>query len=424
MNPEETQAIERSSTNTRKLEAVIDQLDEETKEILGPIHIETLGESGFIIQRENHKPMAGNDWVLYDYDDTLAATTGSKTPRLQAFTEYAQGVDTRLQPEQCQQLMAMTDKFCRWEEIDGAGKNYHAYDHVAVLDWAMQEYRRLIEGMDPNVAVSKIQERLDAMRTNPQQGDPFYINKSDRRLHSGIRTRNTQLDEIFAASVGDPMLYQETIDSMREQAAPKDSIHRTNVGILSYGEPHYQLRKIIQMLKDNPDLPISQIMLTNIKKGEFFRQAIEAGIEDRFDVDYTPAHLDEQGGFTSIGAEGKLFGNHMHTVIMIDDDPDQLDNIVDIANSQKDRTGARVVTVRSVRPGTKAERKESKTIRSQYGTIDFTSLDGDIPSISNVLLINRYLEVLNAIKEGLFDANYWYVQALRQELKRRDIQLS
>jgi len=178
------------------------------------------------------------------------------------------------------------------------------------------------------------------------------------------------------------------------------------------------------MLKENPDLPLSQIMLTNVSKGDFIKQVIKMGIEKKLPVDYVPAHLDNDGGFGSLGSGGQLFSESQHNVIIFDDDPKQLDNIAASAQEVKDISGARVITVRSIRTGTKAEHKPSQTVTSEYGSIDFRNRqEGDL-SISDILLVNRYLAVKKGIEDGDIPPTYEYMQSLQQELSKRNIQLT
>jgi FMN phosphatase YigB (HAD superfamily) len=425
--PDQRPTLDRPAIEERKLRAIYNELPDEAREAIGPLQIKQVGDAGFIVQRINHAPMAGNDWVLYDYDDTIAATTAAKSPRLEQFIAYAQERFPELDGDTCAALMKATDTFSRWEDLPEAGKNYHTHTHVTVLNWAVQKTGEIMaSGKPPGEALAEVKAILDRIQAGgATEDDPFYIREKDQKFVSRKGSvRNVDLEQIFATTLAHPDLYDEVLESMRELAKSPDSIHRTNVGIITYGEPHYQLRKLFTMLQENPDLPLSQIMLTNIQKGDFIKQVIESGVEKQFSVNYVPAELDEDGGFGSLGTGGQLFSESDHNVIIFDDDPTQLENIAASAQEVKDKSGARVITVRSIRPGTKAENKPGQTMTSEFGSIDFRNRTGNDLSISDILLINRYLAVKKGIENGDIPPTYEYIRSLREELTRRNIELT
>lgn len=427
MDQETPVQTDKATIEERKLQAIYNELPTEAQEAIGPLQIERVGDAGFIIQRSNHMPMAGNDWVLYDYDDTIAATTEAKKPRLLAFVEYAQKHFPYLDEVACEKLMKASDKFSRWEEQENAGKNYHIHTHISILDWALRRTGAIVTAGTPvEDAIAEIQAVFDRIQTGEvHDDDPFYVRHEDKKLVSkGIAQRNTELENIFAQTLAHPRLYEEVIDSMRSLPGSPDSIHRTNVGIITYGEPHYQLRKLFTMLQENPDLPLSQILLTNIGKGDFIKQVIASGVEKQFPVSYVPATLIEDGDFDSLGSGGQLFSEAHHNVVIFDDDPTQLENIAQSAQEIKTSTGARVITVRSIRPGTKAEHKPGQSLVSEYGAIDFRNRTGNDLSISDILLVNRYLAVKKGIEDGEIDSAYPHFHSLREELLRRNIDLT
>lgn len=418
---------DRATIEVRKLQTIFNELPYEAQEVIGPLQIEHVGDAGFIVQRTNHVPMAGNDWVLYDYDDTIAATTEAKNPRLTEFVAYAQVQYPDLDAETCEKLMKASDKFSRWEEQENSGRNYHIHTHVSVLDWALHRAGEIIAAGTPaDEVVADIQSTLDRIQAGEvRDDDPFYMRLEDRKfVTKGIAPRNTELEDIFSRTFAHPRLYDEVLESMRSLAGGPDSIHRTNVGIITYGEPHYQLRKLFTMLQDNPDLPISQILLTSVGKGDFIKRAIASSVEKKFPAEYVPASLDDDEGFGSLGSGGQLFSDAHHSVIIFDDDPTQLENITSAAKEIKGSTGAHIITVRSIRPGTKAEHRPGQSLVSEYGTIDFRNRTGTDLSISDILLVNKYLAVKKGIEDDDIAPTYEYVRTLREELSRRNIELT
>jgi len=110
------------------------------REHLGGFDIVSVGNAGYILQAEQQKPMAGNDWVFFDYDDTLVATTEVKQRRLELYRAYLEKLGIQMTEEQATKVVEMADKFSRWEENEGEGKLYHANTHIAILQWATNTF--------------------------------------------------------------------------------------------------------------------------------------------------------------------------------------------------------------------------------------------------------------------------------------------
>jgi FMN phosphatase YigB (HAD superfamily) len=329
----ETPTISSGEIEERKLHSVYANLPEESKQAIGGFEFRRVGDVGFIIQRANQPVAQGKDWVLFDYDDTITETSHAKVPRQEQFTSYLQELDPRINPETCRSIMELTDNFSRWQEHEGASTQYHTYTHIDVLDWSIQQLRtQLDNGTSPEAAIADLQATLSRIqRGEAQEGDPFHFNEEKTKLiNNGIRTRNEQLEQIFGSTIADPRVYDEIVATMRQLGAHQGE-DPMNLGILTYGEPNYQFRKIVRLLEKHPDLPVSQIFLTEIPKGEFIKKIIELESDE----------------------SGQLFGKDPHTVVLVDDDPKQLDSMVRITDDLKDKTGARVRTVRSVRSNTK-----------------------------------------------------------------------
>ncbi len=124
--------------STRSLEQLKEEdklqiLIEKYKDRLGNFDLVPVGTAGFILQSQRQRPMAGNDWVFFDYDDTLVATTAVKEERLKQYIEHLEKSGIQLTPEQAKKIMDLTDKFSRWEENEGEGRIYHANSHMVAL---------------------------------------------------------------------------------------------------------------------------------------------------------------------------------------------------------------------------------------------------------------------------------------------------
>ncbi|KXK12053.1 MAG: hypothetical protein UZ22_OP11002000170 [Microgenomates bacterium OLB23] len=364
MEPEQT--ISPGDIEERKLNAIYNDLPQETRDAIGNFEFKRVGDAGFIVQRTNFPVAQGKDWILVDYDDTTAATTDAKVPRKEQYTEYLQGLDPRISTDTCALLIKITDEFSRWQEHEGAGTQYHPNAHVDALDWAAQQLRNYIDaGIPQEVALSHISQTLRRIQNGTvEKDDPFYFNPDKKQLiNNGIRPRNLALEQIFNTTIADPRIYDEIIEAMHKLGThPNDD--PTNLGILTYGEPNYQFRKILRLLQQHPNLPVSQILLTQIPKGEFIKRVIDM----------------------EAGESGQLFGPDPHTVILVDDDPKQLDNMVRMAKDLEagGKTGARIQTLRSVRTHTKrGAATGDPTIR--HTAINFDSPATEREALASVL---------------------------------------
>jgi hypothetical protein len=121
-------------TEERGLRSLVERYSEK----LGEFEIHPVGESGFLLQSEKQLPMAGNDWFLFDYDDTLRGTTEVKSKRLELYIDYARSLGIDASEEELKHLVDTTDKFARWEDVEGGGSAYHANTHMSTLHWATE----------------------------------------------------------------------------------------------------------------------------------------------------------------------------------------------------------------------------------------------------------------------------------------------
>src|SRR4051812_23664028 len=58
------------------------------EETIGKSELISVGEAGYIINLTDTPPVKGNDWALFDLDDTVISYTEAKTQRLDAYISY------------------------------------------------------------------------------------------------------------------------------------------------------------------------------------------------------------------------------------------------------------------------------------------------------------------------------------------------
>ncbi len=415
----EAQIIPDNRAEVRKINVLLERYREE----VGGFDLVPVGNCGYILQRQSHKPMAGNDWAMFDYDDTLAAYTEAKTQRQELYMKYLRGLDIDISSELAAQVMQVSDVFSRWEEQKGEGKLYHVGAHMTALQWATNELKD--KDSTHGESLVRIQTLLNRIRpthtnkSSAQNDDPFYIRESDQKfiLKNPNAMWSKALEDIFQKTTMNPPLYDETVAAAVDIGTPPDSIHRINVSIFSRGEIYFQLAKILELLKQNPDLPISQIWLTKKSKGDFIVEAVESNATAQLEQEYIPQDmLDETDDGPSYGS-GYVLGQFPHTVVVFDDNPKELISIVLANEYLKKNSGASFVSVRSIRKGTREQLREWQ-MQTKYGTVDFTAKSYVPRDISNIFLMNRYY----AIKTRL-GQNHPNTIKLSQELSRRGINI-
>ncbi|SRR5258708_610375 len=171
----------------------INSLVEQYKEKLGPFDVVPVGEVGFVVQPKRQLPMAGNDWFLFDYDDTLRATTEVKGKRLDLYKKYAHRVGIDLPDNYLATVMETTDKFSRWEDTPGGGDSYHPNAHMSALDWSTRKLHgnsKQKNGAvdDTQSVVTDIQQTLTRVKQGLNRedtgklDDPFHFRAPDKKL--------------------------------------------------------------------------------------------------------------------------------------------------------------------------------------------------------------------------------------------------
>lgn len=402
----------------------INVLLEKNKDLLGDFDLVPVGEVGYILQSSKQRPMAGNDWVLFDYDDTLVATTEVKKERLKLYKEYLEEQNIQVTEDQASTILNITDKFSRWEEKPGEGKLYHANSHMAVLQWATNIVRE--SKNDLSTTMLGLEEKLNKIKNElsqeakPEKDDPFYFHPETKKLvlRSLDKMWSKGIEDIFLKSMINPPQYKETIEAVKTTSHPNDSIHRTNVGVFTYGDPYYQLLKVFELMKQHPDFSISQIWLTRVPKGDFIVEAVKEKTTSKFKQDYVPSNLEEDPGEGISYGSGYVLGQTDHVVVMLDDNPKELTSILSANSYLKENTKSEFVVVRSKRSGTKEEKRDWN-VSTRYGELDFVNNSFLPNDISNTFIINRYLSVKSRLGE-----NHPNTQRLYGEIKSRGITLN
>lgn len=406
-----------NQTGAKKIGALLEKYKEE----LGGFDLVPVGNAGYILQSQGQRPMAGNDWVFFDYDDTLVATTKVKERRLELYRVYLEKLGIRTTEVQADKIVEMTDKFSRWEENKGEGKLYHANTHMAILQWVTNTLRDSQDKIEE--ITSSLQRHLDRIKTQvtqeqqPQENDPFYFRFKDKKfiLRGVDKIWSKEMEDIFVQTMINPPQYAETIEAAKETGQPLDSIHRTNLGVFTYGDPYYQLLKVFELMKQHPDLPVSQIWLTRIPKGNFIVEAVKTKATTKLEQDYISAELEEYPGEGLAYGSGHVLGQAEHVVVMMDDNPKELSSMLSANNNLKENTKCSFVVVRSKRAGSKEQNREWK-VNTPYGELDFTSYSFRPRDISNIFLINRYLNIKSRLGE-----QHPNTLRLTNELKARGI---
>lgn len=385
----------------------LSNLVERYSEKLGGYEIHPVAESGFLLQSTKQLPMAGNDWFLFDYDDTLRGTTEVKEKRQELYKDYTRSLGLEVSDTVLQLVMETTDKFSRWEDIDGGGSVYHANTHMSTLHWATERLRSADKLDVTDKVVPELEDRLQRIKSElegkdqPQEDDPFYFKNKKFILKTNfwfpdkvLTPWSEGIKDIFMQSMINPPDYPASIQAIKEIGSPSNSIHRTNLGIFTYGQPYYQLLKVFELLEQNPDTPINQIWLTKVPKGKYIEDLVKSGVNRIPPLEYVQSSmpggsLDSEDGGISMGS-GYPLGEHPHALVMIDDNPKELNSILATNEFLSRKTGASFAVVRS-RGGRGREVEKEWVVDAPNGEIDFRSREITSREVTLALESCRYL---------------------------------
>jgi len=388
----EFEAVER---NQQVIIRKISLLIERYKDRLGLYDIIPVGNTGFLLQSERLKPIAYGDWFMFDYDDALVGTSEAKDKRFDLYKEYVLNLGIDTTDENLKRIIEKTDKFSRWESKEGFGPSYHANSHMSALNWATNELNKSAERKKNGEEivmedeVTRVEKTLDRIKNelngeeNFKPTDPFYFRIHDKKMILKEKiTWSKGIETIFIQSMINPPYYEETITAAASIIQTNDSIQQVNIGVVTYGEPEYQLLKIFELLKNIPDLLVNQIWLSRIPKGRFIEELIKLRIKQRTKLDF-----------------GHPLGTHIHAIIIMDDSPKELSSILTAIPYLQENTGASLVAVRSRRTGTK-EANTEWVGQTLFGEIDFRSGTITQKEVIKILQINRYLSLKNRYGEN------------------------
>ncbi len=389
-------------------------LVEKYKDKLGTFEVVPVGNAGFLLQSERHKPLAGNDWFMFDYDDTLVGTTAVKDKRLDLYKDYAKSLGINAADEDLERIMDKTDEFSRWENEAKGEAAYHANNHMSALDWATNELRdageRKNNGEDVVMEdeVVRIEQTLNRIKAEikgeglAEPSDPFYFRANDRKMIlKGKIPWSKDIENIFMQTTINPPYYEEALHAASDIDQHEDSILRVNTGVFTHGEPYYQLLKVFELLEKNPDLPLSQIWLAKVPKGSFIEEFVRTRATQQTKLDYLPplGEIDKNSQEASISnSSGHPLGQHPHVIVMVDDSPTELNSILKANPYLSENTGASFVVVRSRRSSTKEGEKEWE-IKTLFGEVDFRSGALAGKDVVKILQINRYLSLKSKLGE-------------------------
>ncbi len=338
--PTEIESISAEQSELRKMM--------EASEVLGQYELIEVGDAGYVIDLKKTPAIVGNDWVMFDQDDTLIAYSGAKSVRQQNFEQYAESTGLDISQEQSKTLLAITDSFSRWQ--GGEAVMYHLDAHKLALGWATSVLRNSTPE-EVDATIQSVKHELDLITAHanqatdsPESDAPFHFD--NEKLVSDFMDYDDNLDSVFDAMV-EPPSYDDVLDSLRALAGNEDPDTQVNVGIYTYGEPSFQLKKIIKLMeaqaKLGKDLPVSQIWLTKASKGVFIDELVR-----------TISSEPSQSGHADTLRE-ELFDPTPHVIMLVDDSPKELDGFSGSNQAIFAATGTRLARMRLIKSDTKAE---------------------------------------------------------------------
>ncbi len=320
---------ERGEITARKLRLLVERY----RPRLGNYEVITLNESvGYIIRRVRPQDLGRDisreverDTLLCDFDDAIGATTVikgkpdgkdvGKPTRFTGYKAYLEDLGIAIEDEQVEQVINTTDAFVRREYVPQGGLIYNQRDHAAVL---AEVTKQLLEStrFEATEIVAEIVGTLNRIKRGEKDpSDPFYFNQSGQLVMTNMRPAWTpDIEDLFMNTMIKPPYYPEVLDAMKRIGNQEGDGGMDLIG-MTHGDPPEQLRKFFEMLCDDPDLPIEEIWLTQVGKGDFVRQvAKERGLRKgayvHFDdskrhIQDTVTFSDQIGGVLSVRDETK-----------------------------------------------------------------------------------------------------------------------
>lgn len=309
--------------------------------------------SGYIIQNKKRAPLPDRNWLILDYDDTLAAYTRIKQERSKLLEAYFLRLGIKLEQSQMQQIINATDQFSRWCEDDGEGVIYHPNAHLMSLQWVIDSLLQKTSDNEIDKVIEELLRKLAELHSSGYQNGksdmPFYLRCRDKKLvkKNGNKLWSRELEDIFLHTVLDPPPYEDLVFAIEEiqNQVPPDQI--TNIGIFTFGDPYGQLFKILGFLKRNPDFPLTQIWIARRDKGSFLKERVE--LDDSF---------------------SRIVFDSSRQITIIDDNPIDLASIATIQSIIPEDASLLLKLICSKRKGTKNYNSRNRT-EQPISEIDF-----------------------------------------------------
>lgn len=384
----ETSETTQNPAETRKLSILL----EKQREKIGNYRLIEVEGAGYIVELTDNLPIAGNDWIFFDYDDTLVAYTETKKRRLEKYREFLESQNLETSKDEAEEAIQIADEFARWPE-DGTKATYHHNAHLTILSWITSRLKD--QPKSPKEQLTQAREILAKVREKQVVEDaPFHLNQNNRLVLHTKTPWDREMEDIFTETTLKPAAYEEMIEAAILASNP-NSANRTNLAVLTYGEPYYQLTKVIETLGESSNFKPSQLWLTKIPKGEFFEKVVETKANSRLQLEYAPGEISQT---LSLPA-GYPLGETHHTVIVFDDNPREILSVVKSSEALSHKSKASIVCVRSIRPQTREETSEWE-VETPYGEIDFRTKPVAGQDIHKIIEINRYLAMKNSLGEN------------------------
>lgn len=266
-------------------EEELNQLQEVTRRVGAEVF--RIGGDGYLVQNPRVKYIAEAPLVLLDFDDTAARTTDDK----KRCGKRLQGLG--LPPE----VIAYCDKISR-VRIGDEDPMYEPELDMRLLSFAKGTLSPALQGELDELRIKLIRSRnLDSQGVDP-----------------GVR--NIYQETRFIST-----LYPDTQQTL--QALRRHPEQPANVGILTYGDPSFQLQKTISLLNETN---VAFLCLTKVKKGKFFQSLTRQNPFRQMDLEY---HYPETP--RGVGVDFKGWGVQ---VMLFDDDPKQVQSFNSVAESE------------------------------------------------------------------------------------------
>jgi hypothetical protein len=337
------------------------------KELVGTqdVTILPLKNVGYIVHNNKLPLIAEAPWVLMDFDDTGAQTTKDKA--------------------ECKRRL----------EINGFDSEVIQY---------CDKRSRVYLGDEEQTYEPELEMRLFAAAgTLKKDGKVFLtpevketIEKTRKEL---LEKKNlekfqvpSEIQDIYDSTRFTSTLYPDTIDTLKKLRSVNPQLpFPANIGILTYGDPSFQLAKTQQLLKAGV---INDILVTRVQKGNYFEELVNENPFKKLSLQYkfpeTPRGV------------GIQFKDWSVMIELFDDDPSQVKNF----NGITKKLGLTALGVTRVRrQGIKRAEKDIDTGRfvTEIHTED-SYLDTNLYVAAHAEFQNRVIED-NIVKEAKVRGN-------------------